>query len=181
MRRFLVIFFLLAGSMFCGKVFAQQNCPAVDSVKKWEVISSSQLLAYDQNDKYYFFIYVYGPRIEQGKPVSLRFFSSTICRGDTVVVNGTSTTISYMEGIRRWKSGVLFFCSSLFSGLRTHVPNSLFVTRTGAREFLSLRVLATTQSPVTTVLRPVVAPPMDQPIRYCSQVILQLSLPLPRR
>jgi len=56
MRRFLIIFFLVFGSMFFGKVFAQQNCPAVDSVKKWEVISSLKLLAYDKNDKYYFFM-----------------------------------------------------------------------------------------------------------------------------
>lgn len=101
MRRILIIFFLVFSSMFCGKVFAQQNCPAVDSVKKWEVISSSQLLAYDQNDKYYFFMYIYGGWGKKGEPVSLRFFSSTICKGDNVVVNGTATTVYSIEGIRR--------------------------------------------------------------------------------
>jgi len=104
MRRFLIIFFLVFSSMFCGKVFAQQNCPAVDSVKKWEVISSSRALAYDQNDRYYFFMsirYNLYSSMETGKPVSLRFFSSTICRGDTVVVNGTAATVDNIEGIRR--------------------------------------------------------------------------------
>jgi hypothetical protein len=101
MRRFLIIFFLVFGSMFCGKVFAQKNCPAVDSVKKWEVISSYRALAYDQNDQYYFFMSIYVGWMEKGKPVSLRFFSSTICAGDTVVVNGNATNVSSIEGIRR--------------------------------------------------------------------------------
>jgi hypothetical protein len=101
MRRFLVIFFLLAGSMFCGKVFAQQNCPAVDSVKKWEVISSGKLLAYDQNDNYYFFMNLSSNFAEKGKPVSLRFFSSTICANDNVVVNGLATRVASLEGIRK--------------------------------------------------------------------------------
>ncbi len=100
MRRLLAPSLLALVSFFTGNAFAQQNCPAVDSVKKWEVIGFYKLLAYDQNDKYYFFMNV-GAGGEPGKPVSLRFFSSTICRGDTVVVNGTSTTIHSVEGIRR--------------------------------------------------------------------------------
>ena len=101
MRRFLIIFFLVFGSMFCGKVSAQKNCPTVDSVKKWEVISSFRALAYDQNDQYYFFMSTFVGYMEKGKPVSFRFFSSTICVGDTVVINGNATRIDNIEGIRR--------------------------------------------------------------------------------
>lgn len=81
----------------------QQNCPAVDSVKKWEVISSIKLLAYDKNDQYYFFLVVYGlgGNLKVGGPVTLRFFSSTICPSDNVVVNGQATRVESLEGIRR--------------------------------------------------------------------------------
>ena len=104
MRRLLASSLLALVSFFTGNAIAQQNCPAVDSVKKWEVISSSRALAYDQNDRYYFFMsirYNLYSSMETGKPVSLRFFSSTICRGDTVVVNGTAATVDNIEGIRR--------------------------------------------------------------------------------
>lgn len=67
----------------------------------------SKLLAYDNNDQYYFFmnIDIYPipslnyPKV--GGPVTLRFFSSTICTNDTVIVNGSSTRVTALEGIRR--------------------------------------------------------------------------------
>ncbi len=101
MRRLLASSLLALVSFFTGNAIAQQNCPAVDSVKKWEVISSGKLLAYDQNDNYYFFMNLYSSVAEKGKPVSLRFFSSTICANDNVVVNGTATRVASLEGIRK--------------------------------------------------------------------------------
>ncbi len=80
MRRLLASSLLALVSFFTGNAFAQQNCPAVDSVKKWEVISSYKLLAYDQNDKYYFFMSIATAWGETGKPVSLRFLAAQYVR-----------------------------------------------------------------------------------------------------
>ncbi len=106
MKSFLAIFWLIIGSaFFSGQVFAQQNCPAVNTVKKWEVISIDKLLAYDSNDQYYFFMkipFMYGSNAPKaGGSITLRFFSSTICRGDTIIVNGTESRVESIEGIRR--------------------------------------------------------------------------------
>jgi hypothetical protein len=104
MKSFLAIFWLIIGSAFSGQVFAQQNCPAVNTVKKWEVISSMKLLAYDNNDQYYFFMnigFITGNSPKVGGPITLRFFSSTICTNDTVIVNGSQTFVMSLEGIRR--------------------------------------------------------------------------------
>jgi len=92
------------GSVFSGQLFAQQSCPAVNSVKKWEVISLQELLAYDHNDQYYFFMnirYSPSPSHKVGGPITLRFFSSTICNGDTLVINGQKTTVEWLKEIRR--------------------------------------------------------------------------------
>ncbi len=76
-------------------------------VKKWEVLSAGKLLAYDNNDQYYFFMNINTIPIPSqnypkvGGPVTLRFFSSTICFNDTVIVNGSSTSVTGVEGIRR--------------------------------------------------------------------------------
>lgn len=90
---------------FSGQLFAQQSCPTLSSVKKWEVISGSKLLAYDNNDQYYFFMNI-GTLLSRsmpkvGGPVTLRFFSSTICAGDNIIVNGDDTRVHSIEGIRR--------------------------------------------------------------------------------
>jgi hypothetical protein len=105
MKSLLAIFWLISCLTFSPHSFAQQNCPTVSSVKKWEVISGSKLLAYDNNDQYYFFMSI-GALITRSTPqrggsVTLRFFSNTICRGDTVIVNGDDTTVTGIEGIRR--------------------------------------------------------------------------------
>jgi hypothetical protein len=107
MKSFLTVLCLVICTTFSGQLFAQQNCPTVSSVKKWEVISASKLLAYDNNDQYYFFMNIetlsipFANMPKVGGPVTLRFFSSTICMSDTIVVNSVSTRVSSLEGIRR--------------------------------------------------------------------------------
>jgi hypothetical protein len=105
MKSFLNLLCLFICTSFSGQLFAQQSCPTLSSVKKWEVISGSKLLAYDNNDQYYFFMNIGGllsrsmPKV--GGPVTLRFFSSTICGGDNIIVNGDDTRVLSIEGIRR--------------------------------------------------------------------------------
>jgi hypothetical protein len=103
MKSLLAIFGLIICSTFPAHLFAQQSCPPVSSVKKWEVISSDKILAYDNSDNYYFFMVFtcYSCPLKVGGPVTLRFFSSTICVGDNVIVNGLSTRVGSMEGVRR--------------------------------------------------------------------------------
>jgi hypothetical protein len=103
MKSSLAIFWLIICSTFSTHLFAQQSCPSVSSVKKWEVISGDKVLAYDNSDNYYFFMTL-GCSVCAGKaggPVTLRFFSSTICNGDNVIVNGFATRVSSLEGVRR--------------------------------------------------------------------------------
>lgn len=101
-RKFFVALSLIIGLVAPVSSNGQQNCPAVDSVKKWEVISSYKLLAYDKNDEYYFFLELpFAINLKVGGPVTLRFFSSTICKYDNVVVNGQATLVNGIEGIRR--------------------------------------------------------------------------------
>ena len=103
MKSFLIVLCLIIGSVFSGGLFAQQSCPTVGSIKKWEVISHDKLLAYDNNDQYYFFLTFTcsGCAGKAGGPITLRFFSSTICINDNVIVNGFSTRVMSVEGIRR--------------------------------------------------------------------------------
>jgi len=101
-KKFFAVLSLITSLVAPTSSNGQQNCPAVDSVKKWEVISGSKLLAYDKDDRYYFFLNLsYHLNLKVGGPVTLRFFSSTICRDDNVVVNGNAITVAFIEGIRR--------------------------------------------------------------------------------
>ena len=104
MKNLLSIACFIVAQSLAGPAFAQQACPDVSSVKKWEVLSSTKMLAYDNNDQYYFFMNIgtlYSSVPKVGGPVTLRFFSSTICRGDNLIVNGQSTYVNSLEGIRR--------------------------------------------------------------------------------
>ena len=104
MKYFLTAFCLIIASAFSQQLFAQKNCPAISAVQKWEVISNLKLLAYDAQDRYLFFMnidYLPFPAHKTGGSVTLRFFSSTICNGDTVVVNGQQTRVSTLEWIRQ--------------------------------------------------------------------------------
>lgn len=92
---------LLVFGVIPSVVQGQQNCPAVDDVKKWEVVSAYKLLAYDRSDKYWFFLNCYDCVMQQGGKVILRFFSSTICPNDNVMVNGKMARVSSLEGIRQ--------------------------------------------------------------------------------
>ena len=103
MKSFLTVLCLVICSAFSGQLFAQQSCPAVSSVKKWEVIGGNKILAYDNNDQYYFFLTFscWECAGKAGGQITLRFFSSTICLGDSVIVNGLDTKVREREGIRR--------------------------------------------------------------------------------
>lgn len=101
-KKFFAVLSLITSLVTPVSSNGQQNCPAVDSVKKWEVISSYKLLAYDKNDEYYFFLELpFAINLKVGGPVTLRFFSSTICKSDNIVVNGQATRVGSLEGIRR--------------------------------------------------------------------------------
>jgi len=103
MKSFLAVLCLVICSAFSGQLFAQQSCPTLSSVKKWEVISHDKILAYDNNDQYYFFLNFtcIGCAGKAGGPITLRFFSSTICKWDSVMVNGIDTKVKSIEVIRR--------------------------------------------------------------------------------
>jgi hypothetical protein len=103
MKSFLTVLCLVICSTFSGQIFAQQGCPSVSTVKKWEVVSSEKILAYDNSDQYYFFMTLNccNSPAKVGGQITLRFFSSTICKGDTVIVNGTSMSVISLESIRR--------------------------------------------------------------------------------
>ncbi len=75
------------------------GCINEASVTKWEVLASDQVVAYSA-DKYLAILKFWNNALKVGGNVTLRFFSPTICQSDTVIVNGSSTTIRSVELIR---------------------------------------------------------------------------------
>lgn len=86
--------------LFASGVAASAECIKEASVTKWEVIASNKLVAYS-GEKYLAFVTINSFALVMGKSVTLRFFSPSICRGDTVIVNGVSTLVTDVEPIRQ--------------------------------------------------------------------------------
>jgi hypothetical protein len=79
------------------------GCIRLDQVSQWEIINSFKVLAYDTNKNYLAFLSFYSSslQLKPGGSVNLRFFSPSICPGDNVIVNGQSTSVSFIEIVRR--------------------------------------------------------------------------------
>jgi hypothetical protein len=81
------------------------QCIRVADVTKWEVIDSSKVLAYS-GSTYLAFVsfgisFSENMNLVPGKPVTLRFFSPSICQNDNVIVNDVSTYVVNVELVRQ--------------------------------------------------------------------------------
>jgi len=84
-----------------GIVFSQTptGCIDLSKITKWEVIASSEVIAY-AGDVYVAIVSIADGYMTKGEPVTLRFLSPSLCRSDTIIVNGYSTTVSFIKSIR---------------------------------------------------------------------------------
>jgi hypothetical protein len=82
------------------------DCVPVSSVTKWEVLSSDRVLAYS-GSRYIAFVTVSHGLILNcgslvaGGPVTLRFFSPTICQYDRAIVNGEDCEVDSVQFVRQ--------------------------------------------------------------------------------
>ncbi len=70
-------------------------------ISKWEVISSYKVVGYVGETPYIIAAFDGCPSLQVGGNFILRTFSPSIQGGDTVIVNGQSCSVSYVEGIRQ--------------------------------------------------------------------------------
>ena len=83
------------------------DCVPVSSVTKWEVLSYHRVLAYS-GSRYIAFVIVtdgmFGGgcgSLVPGGPVTLRFFSPTICEYDRAIVNGQDCEVTSVQFVRQ--------------------------------------------------------------------------------
>ena len=88
-----------------GNAFGS-DCVPVASVTKWEVLGPDRVLAYN-GSRYIAFVTVRRDLISfcgslvAGGPVTLRFFSPTICQYDRAIVNGEDCEVDLVQFVRQ--------------------------------------------------------------------------------
>ena len=90
---------VILGLCFLFSASAYANCIKEAAVTKWEVISHYQILAY-AGDKNLAILSVTTSGLKPGQAITLRFFSPSICYGDSIMIDGSAYRVSGMELIR---------------------------------------------------------------------------------
>jgi hypothetical protein len=77
-------------------------CLQRSDVSKWEAIGVNRLVAH-QGSRYLAFVTLDRrcPAVRPGRPITLRFFSPSICPNDLVKVNGTDCHLREIEPVRQ--------------------------------------------------------------------------------
>jgi len=89
-------------SVLGGEAHADKVCLQQSDVSKWEVLGVYRLLAH-QGSRYVAFVTLDRtcPAVRPGHPITLRFFSPSICPNDVVKVNGTDCRVREVEPVRQ--------------------------------------------------------------------------------
>ena len=89
-------------SVLCNEAYAKKVCLQKSDISKWEVLGVYRLLAH-QDSRYLAFVTLDRrcPAVRPGRPITLRFFSPSICANDVVKVNGTDCHVREIELVRQ--------------------------------------------------------------------------------
>ena len=89
-------------AVLCGQANADKVCLQRSDISEWEALGVYRLLAH-QGSRYLAFLTLDRrcPALRPGRPVTLRFFSPSICPNDVVKVNGTDCHVREIEPVRQ--------------------------------------------------------------------------------
>lgn len=89
-------------AVLCNEAHAAKACLQQSDISKWEVLGVNRLVAH-QGSRYLAFVILDRrcPAVRPGRPLTLRFFSPSICPNDLVKVNGTDCHLREIEPVRQ--------------------------------------------------------------------------------
>jgi hypothetical protein len=89
-------------SILSNQARAEKVCLQQSDISKWEAIGVNRLLAHE-GSRYSAFVTLDRrcPAVRPGRPLTLRFFSPSICPNDLVKVNGTDCHLREIEAVRQ--------------------------------------------------------------------------------